>query len=226
MPRNPLDFGSLLEPILELRLVLLRPCLPRHRRLDSFARTRLPQSDVEIIRPRQHKLGVSAECHTKDPLHPLAVVDLPRPSLIVPKYPDRPIVGSRHKLSSCRREVNVHDSRHVILVHALCKVHAPHVKRVEVVVLVGQHKVEGLHGVPAHCIVALVHDELADSSAATNVMEHHASVRRRACQHVPLHWIEPHALHTLTAPTQRHNRFTPLVVPHLNINPTRGNQRL
>lgn len=60
-------------------------------------------------------------------------------------------------------------SRHVIFMHVDGVIQVPHVKRVEVMVFVGNSKVEGFHGVPAQAVAAHGKHYLPTRMHASNI---------------------------------------------------------
>lgn len=114
---DALDLGMRRKLLLQRVVLALGHLLPGPQRAQLLRRIRLPQTNVHLVRPVVDVPVVLRPPHTRDVLHSLRVVHVPRVGLVHVKDAQRLIVGARHKLLARRRIVHVNHSGRVALVH-------------------------------------------------------------------------------------------------------------
>ena len=142
-----------------------------------------PESDVAIVRSREDVLVVGGEFGGEDtmkrldlwfckkverkeqgeniPLHSLRVIDVARMAICSVPQTHCPVIRCRYQVFTRRTELDVHDSRNMVLEYIQGAIHLPHVKYVNIVIFVGNRKVECLHGIPRNGIGRQMEDKLA-----------------------------------------------------------------
>eukprot|EP00515_Schizochytrium_aggregatum_P000962 CAMPEP_0202042510 /NCGR_PEP_ID=MMETSP0962-20130828/27504_1 /ASSEMBLY_ACC=CAM_ASM_000488 /TAXON_ID=4773 /ORGANISM="Schizochytrium aggregatum, Strain ATCC28209" /LENGTH=168 /DNA_ID=CAMNT_0048606915 /DNA_START=15 /DNA_END=517 /DNA_ORIENTATION=+ len=97
----------------QLAVVVELLALTRQQPPDRLRRVRLPNADVGVVAPAEHKVAVAGEHRREHALHALRVVHLvaaARPGL---EQADRAVVARRRELLAGRRVRHVHDRGHV-----------------------------------------------------------------------------------------------------------------
>mmetsp|Transcript_10404 Transcript_10404/g.37662 ORF Transcript_10404/g.37662 Transcript_10404/m.37662 type:complete len:378 (+) Transcript_10404:260-1393(+) len=216
MPPDPLNLRHVLEPLLQRRLVLFLPFLPRQQRSELRARVRFPTPHVHVVRPREHVRPVHAKPRAKHPLHPLQVVHIPRVPAVVVEYPNRAIVRPRDELPTRRGVVHVEHRGDEIPVHARRDGQLSHVVRVQIRVLVRDREVKRLHRVPRELRALVLHHELAYRRLRADVVQRDGAIAAAGREDVRLHRVETHRQHRVDAPPKRVRGLAPVRVPQLD----------
>ena len=207
--------------VLQLRLLALRrlvyvsppPPSPTQRR----RRLRLPNTNVGVIRPRQHEPRVRREVHAEDALHALRVVTashtlhshshfaavhaLHRPD------PQRAVVAARHELAARAAVRHGQYRAHVVRVRRHRLLQVAHVERVQVVVLVrlrliprvdAHHReVHGLTRVPRQVVRDHAELNLAQNRRGADVVQDDATLAGGGGHQARLRGVELRAQNVL-----------------------------
>ena len=132
------------------------------------------------------------------------------------EYPHGAVVGARDELLAGRRVVDVHDGGHVVLEHVERAVHLAHVEYVDVVVLAGRGKVEGLHGVPADLVGAQLGGDARERRARAQVVQDQRAVAAGGREDRRLALVEAHGGDGVGAPLHRRDGLLARPVPDVD----------
>lgn len=132
------------------------------------------------------------------------------------EYADCLVKRAGHKLLPVRSKVDAQHCIHMVLVDEFGFIHFPHIEGIAVSVLVANHKVDGLVGVPADAGRLVLEEEFLERGVPIDVVEDDGSVHAGRGNEVSLGRVELAAGYLVDSPVKDLSRVGPFVVPNLD----------
>mmetsp|Transcript_53801 Transcript_53801/g.144058 ORF Transcript_53801/g.144058 Transcript_53801/m.144058 type:complete len:219 (+) Transcript_53801:143-799(+) len=152
VPLDALDFWQSLELALQRLTVGHGALLSLGQRSQLLVLLRLPETNIRILRPRDHKASVRRVEATQDALHALGVIHLLGTLFVHRPQANGGVVTCREEFLTTRTVTHIEHGHGVIPVSSNGGREFPHVEGVQIAVLVGHREVQWPIGIPRHSV--------------------------------------------------------------------------
>mmetsp|Transcript_73334 Transcript_73334/g.203480 ORF Transcript_73334/g.203480 Transcript_73334/m.203480 type:complete len:308 (+) Transcript_73334:43-966(+) len=226
VPFDALDFRQTLELLHELFPVSRGLLFPIDQHTELLVRLRFPNADVCVLGAREHEARVGREDASKHPLHALRMVHVPGSLAVDVPQSNGLIVARRSELLASRAIRDVKHSLHVVPVPPDGLRQFPHVKGIQVAVLVRDSEIHGLHWIPTNGVGLHFQKHLANGGIAPEIVKADRPVHSRRSDKRGLCRIEPRCDHPVASPFKGAQWSRAIVVPYIDCVARRHEHRL